>query len=348
MKKKILIISIICVCFILILVGSYLFSQNSRKVKQNDPAAVGNTAGNLYNGGYFCENDGYIYFSNAYDNYSLYRMKPDETEMKKLATTQVNNINVDDNYIYYYQFGSGEGQGFGYVIDMSGVYRADKKRPKNATSLEGVHLDNMILVGNYLYYDANDGNGVYLKKIGTDGNNAKALTDYKVTAASSTKGQIYFVNNVDNFHLMSLNTANDSISDIFKEDLYMPIVEGNEVFCIDIHNNYAMVKYNLSTGEKTVLDSTRTDMFNVTDQFVYYQTSGDTVELRRVPKNGGSYQVVASGAHNSINVTSKYVYFRKFQSEVPVFKCPADGPITITTFDAASKAALDHMKKGKK
>lgn len=345
MKKKIIIISIIVVCAILILTGSYIFSQNSRKVKQNDPTTVGNTAGNLYNGGLFCENDGYVYFSNAYDNSALYRMKPDETEMKKIVTTQVNNINIDDNYIYYYQFGSGEGQGFGYVIDMSGVYRADKKRPKNATSLDGTHLDNMILVGNHLYYDANDANGVYLKKIGTDGTDAKAITDYKVTAASSSKGLIYFVNNVKNFHLMALNTTNDSISDILKEDVYMPIVAGNEVFCIDVHNNYAMVKYNLSNGEKTVLDTTRTDLFNITNQFVYYQTSGEAVELRRVPRNGGSYQIVATGAHNSINVTSKYVYFKKFQSDVPVFKCPADGPIAVSTFDAASKAALDSMKK---
>lgn len=346
MKKKIIIASLACIGAILLLVCIYLTSHNSRKITQNNQDTIGNQAGNLYNGGFFCEKDGYVYFSNAYDNYALYRMKPDETEMKKLITTQVNNINVAGKYIYYYQFGSGDGQGFGYVIDMTGVYRAEIKKPKNASCLDRIHLDNMLLVGNNLYYDANDSTGVYLKRMGTDGKNDMPLTDYKVTAASAANGNIYFVNNVDNFHLMALSTINGSITDVLKEDMYMPIVEGNEVYCIDIHNNYAMVKYNLSTGEKTVLDdSVRTDMFNITSSYVYYQTSGNTLELRRIPRSGGNYEVVATGAYNSINVTSNYVYFHQFQADLPIYKCPSNGPVFVTTFDNARDAALSQLKK---
>ena len=52
----------------------------------NPPGTVGNTAGNLYNSGLFCEYDGTVYFSNAADNGALYSMNVDETEVKKLNT----------------------------------------------------------------------------------------------------------------------------------------------------------------------------------------------------------------------------------------------------------------------
>lgn len=339
MKKRI-ITAAISVCAIALLTISYVSSVKSHTIPKNDDNAIGNTAGNLYNGGYFCENDGYVYFSNPYDNYALYRMKPDETEIEELVTTQTKCINAMGNYIYYYQFGSGNGEGFGYVIDMNGVYRAPKRNPKNGSCLDKIHLDTMLLYGNNLYYDANDSSGVYLKKTAIDNKNSQAITDYKLTAVcGSENGKIYFNNTSTDFHLCALDTSTSQITDVLSEDVYQPIVEDNTVYCIDIHNNYALVKYNLSTGEKTILDnSTRVDMFNVSANYIYYQTSGDVIEFRRIPKAGGTYEVIADGAYNTINITSQYVYFKQFQSEVPVYKIPVDGSLTITTFDAAKDA----------
>ena len=45
--------------------------------RYNDGYVNGNTAGNLYNEGYFCEKDGIVYFANPADNYCLYSMNPD-------------------------------------------------------------------------------------------------------------------------------------------------------------------------------------------------------------------------------------------------------------------------------
>ena len=64
---------------------------------------MGNTAGNVNNGGYFCEYDGVVYFSNPYDGGSLYSMSPDETNLKKLISAKVSNINAGGRYLFYYQ-----------------------------------------------------------------------------------------------------------------------------------------------------------------------------------------------------------------------------------------------------
>ena len=45
--------------------------------------------------------DGIVYFANPADNYCLYSMNPDGTNIKKLEDQSVSYINVDDHYIYY-------------------------------------------------------------------------------------------------------------------------------------------------------------------------------------------------------------------------------------------------------
>ena len=115
MKNKTILI-IVTISGIFLLVLFYILGQLGRKIPENDVNVVGNTAGNLYNGGMFCEDDGYVYFSNAYDNYALYRMLPNETEMEKLISTQTKNINAAGKYFYYYQFGSGDGEGLGLSL----------------------------------------------------------------------------------------------------------------------------------------------------------------------------------------------------------------------------------------
>ena len=57
----------------------------SKRVPMNDENVVGNTPGNLYNGGLFLEMDGRVYFSNPLGNDSLYSMNPDETDLKELT-----------------------------------------------------------------------------------------------------------------------------------------------------------------------------------------------------------------------------------------------------------------------
>ena len=49
----------------------------SNKIPSNSEYAIGNLAGNLMNGGYFCESDGTIYFANPYDSNRLYSMTTD-------------------------------------------------------------------------------------------------------------------------------------------------------------------------------------------------------------------------------------------------------------------------------
>ena len=54
MKKKIIVI-VTLLCVAILCIGSLVGLLISKRASKNTPDAVGNTAGNLYNKGYFCE-----------------------------------------------------------------------------------------------------------------------------------------------------------------------------------------------------------------------------------------------------------------------------------------------------
>ena len=55
---------IITIIFALLVGGGFTYNYLTKRIVTSTPGMVGNTAGNLYNLGLFCESDGMIYFSN--------------------------------------------------------------------------------------------------------------------------------------------------------------------------------------------------------------------------------------------------------------------------------------------
>ena len=71
------------------------------KTKYNESYVNGNTAGNLYNAGLFCESNGTVFFANPDDKYRLYSMDLDGSNLAKLSDDTVMYINADSYYVYY-------------------------------------------------------------------------------------------------------------------------------------------------------------------------------------------------------------------------------------------------------
>ncbi|MDE6984090.1 MAG: DUF5050 domain-containing protein, partial [Lachnospiraceae bacterium] len=324
-----------------------IMSALSKRVPQNPAGTVGNTAGNLYNNGLFCENDGYVYFANAYDSSSLYRMRPDESEMEKMAYTEVTSLNADGKYLYYYQGGSGSGTGLGFVLSTTGIYRVNKSKPSDATCLDRVNGKYVLLADNDVYYTCSS-DEVSLKKVSTDGKNKETLLALDILPVSVQNSTFYYLNNEENLHLMALDLRTNTSRQVLAEDVYMPIIEGNMVYGIDIHDNYSLISLNTTDGSKTRLDTGRIDLLNVTDNYIYYQTSGSSPQLKRIRRDGSGMEVVADGAYSNITATSQYIYFTQFGTSTPVYKTPTGAPVNVTTFDRASQAAIAEFNKNKK
>ena len=84
LRTVLVIVIIIAIIGLLVLVRA--LGDRSVLIPENDPATIGNTPGNLYNGGTFCEADGKVYFSNPYDGGTIYVMNSDQTDIRKLVS----------------------------------------------------------------------------------------------------------------------------------------------------------------------------------------------------------------------------------------------------------------------
>lgn len=342
-KKNIIIISTLA----LFLTAAFIITLLSQRVKMNVGNLSGNTAGNLNNGGLFCEANGVVYFSNAYDGGCLYSMSPDETNMKKLTTVAASSINADPNYLYYYLDSTNSGVGLGYVQRTYGIYRSNLNG-KRSECLKRGNAITMQLCGNYLYYqyfDNNDKRGTQLYKVKIDKSEEKKVADYNINPASCVDGLIYFNGTTDNHYLYTLNTANDSVSLLWDGDLWNPVYDNGYIYFMDVQNNYRLCRYSHSENVVEVLTNDRIDFFNLYGNYIYYQKSSQTEPaLKRMYLDGSSVETVAEGVYKNINVTSNYVYFTAFGSDVPVYKTPTNGAVSVTTFDSAMLAAEKELK----
>ena len=340
-QKNILLLSITGV----LIIGLALFVIFGGRITMNDAFTTGNTAGNLNNGGLFCESGDRVYFANAYDNGALYSMNPDETDLVKLGDNAVSSINAAGNYLYYSMTTKANGSGVGYLFNTYGIYRCNLKG-KKTVCLDRSHLVTMQLCGNYIYYEKYDNDkGPSLAKIRIDRKDAQSIADEIINPNCFVNGQIYYTGSVDDHYLHVLNTADDTSSVLWEANVWNPVYQDGYVYYMDIDNNYRLCRYSFTDNVIEVLTDERLDFFNVYGDMIYYQVSSETTPaLKRMQLDGTNPELVKEGVFENINITSNYVYFNAFQEDTPVYKTSTFGDINVTTFDAAMQAAVGNIE----
>lgn len=341
-QKNILIVLItfVIIATLIVLVGL------SGRIPPNDESTVGNTAGNLNNRGYFCEYDGRVYFANAYDNYSLYSMNPNETDIKKLHGGATSFINAGGDYLYYVTAGNTDSDDTGSFRGAYGIYRS-KLNGKNATGMDRCYVAAMQLCGNYLYYSKIDTKtSMSLEKIKIDKKDKQTVNPSALVNPNCyVNGRIYYNGTERDHYLYALNTANDSISVVWEGNIWNPIYQNDYVYYMDVENNYRLCRYSMYDNVVEVLTNDRIETFNVYGSYIYFQTNSNTAPaLKRMYIDGSSQEIVRSGIHENINITSEYVYFNTFGESTPVYKTSTYGAVNVTTFDAGMQAALKELE----
>jgi prolyl oligopeptidase PreP (S9A serine peptidase family) len=131
-----------------------MFSRKSWGPIRNEEGTNGNSAGNLLNGGQFCELNGKIYFSNPNDEGALYVMDVEKDTFKKLSEDKVSYINAIGDHLYYVR-SNYKKQNRSVIgnFNSTGIYRIDQKGKKikmlydNASGLLNVYGNNAYFQG---------------------------------------------------------------------------------------------------------------------------------------------------------------------------------------------------------
>ena len=314
MKKIIIgvIAVLLCLAF---LFGNKLFTSET---KMNEGYVNGNTAGNLYNGGSFCEYNGVIYFSNPNDNGKLYCMDSNGTNLKKISDDNATYINVDDNYIYYIRNNSDPSLNFGFVaFHRNALVRIDHNG-KNLLLLDTEPCLYASLIGNYIYYvhyDTSDASTLY--KVRIDGEEQQKVMNEAVFTCNAD-GQFFYYNGMNaDGSIHRYDTVSDTSTIVYVGNSFQPIVKnGVDVYYIDGNSNCSIVHTNMNFDNPTYITRDSVDSYNVHGSYIYYQRFAKNGEsgLCMIKNDGTEYQVIRKGDYCDIHVTSYYVFFRDFHT----------------------------------
>lgn len=324
--KAILFSVLVMVCLFLLVMADRFMNR----VTMNPSGTVGNTAGNLNNGGLFCEYDGYVYFSNVNDGGRLYRMKPDESGQEKLLDVKPGNILAGGDYLYYFQYGVTGEMGLGNVRSGHDFHRAELNGD-NIVTMETEVVVTGQLVNNYLYLLVAGDEHPTLRKIKIDKSEKKDLAEYAINPACARDGIIYYNGTQSNHYLYTLNTANDSVTELWAGNIWYPLIDGDYIYYIDVENNYRLCRYVMNSKSVEVLTSERIECFNVGSGYIYYQVASEIAPaLKMMSTDGSITATIAEGNFTKINMTSRYVYFQEYDKEETMYH----SPIGSTTYSS--------------
>lgn len=333
MKNKKLII-IFCIILVLGLTAAWFINQHMHRVIMNTGYVNGNTPGNLYNAGLFCESNGEVFFSNPDDEGRLYVMNPDGTNIHKLCDDTVMYINADDHYVYYVRNNDRTDSEYAF---FSYNNNSLCRMPRKGGKIYILDRDPCIyasLIGNYIYYlhyDNSEATSLYRVRI--DGKERKQIRKHYVFTCSSLGQYFYYNGNENDGNLYCYDTATGIESMVYECDCYKPIVSSDSnVYYMDVTRNMALVHTNTAFDNPVILTKESVDLFNVYGSYIYYQVyDSKNPRLCMIKNDGTDQQIIAFGNYKQINVTSHYTYFTEF-STGETFYTPTANPGTLYPF----------------
>lgn len=313
-----------------------IFVYNNGRTYFNDDNVTGNTAGNIYNGGLFCEKDGKIFFSNDKADGSLYVMNSDCTNIKKLRDDKAVYINVDDNYIYYVRANNTRENNKGFMMFFNtGVFRI-KRNGSNLMAFTGNPGAYLTLKGNNVYFQRYDaGVGLYLFRYQIDGKLERLLIKDAVIPAKITDTTLYYAGYSEDHNINELNLQSYTAHPAIEGSYYYPIYKGEYIYYINVADDYKIYRMRIDGSGQELMVDYRCSTYNITNSgtYLYYQVD-DTVGngMYRLNLKTMKTEQLLAGNYKQLHVTDNYLFFKDFDN-TNTYVVNADGINDVNVFD---------------
>ena len=332
LKKTLIFLAVLTTVAIL---GVWMYSLN--RTFFNEDSEIGNTTGNIYNGGLFCEQDGKIYFSNDYDDGSLYVMNSDCTNIKKIESDKAVYINVDENYVYYVRANNTRENMTGSLLmfNNTGIYRVNHNG-SNMKLISDAPGSYLTLSGNFLYfqhYDVSKGLFLYRNKI--DATMERLLLEEAVYPIAVFNNSLYYNGFTKDHNINALDLSSFTTSTVNEGGFAYPIFFGNYIYYLNYEDNYKLYRMNSDGSDPTLLVDDRCSTYNITNsgKYLFYQVdAGDDSRICRLDLETMESKDLMKGNFKQIHVTTNYVFFKDYEN-TNTFILPADGSPDVSTFN---------------
>lgn len=325
----------------IVIAAAYFYSKGH--VYTNNENETGNTSGNLYNGGLFCQEGNTIYFSNDYDSGKLYSMDLTGGNIKKVLDQTAVYINTDPHYIYYINPESNLENKDNSPIryNNGGVYRVSQngKGIKGYTAFPSA---NLLLKGNFIYFQNYDpDHGFNVVRYQTNGTKDRTLTLSSAIPTAILNNTFYYYSPKDNNQIMSLDLSSFTTHVKYEGTYQYPIIMDDYVYYINPANNNTLCRMKKDGTEPTILVNESCSTYNITNsgQYLYYQVNGSKKnKICRLNLETMQNKVLLEGDYCNIHVTDNYVYFNN-KKHTKIYEAIADGGNDVTELIPSKKAS---------
>lgn len=308
MKSK-----IIGVMFVLIVITLFVVTYFSNRTVYNDENTLGNTSGNLLNGGLFCEYEDKIYFSNPADEGRLYVMKDDLSEPERLSNDTAADINVAGKYIIYGRHNENQVQSADNVFSQrnTGMYRINKSG-NNMKSLYDAAASTINLSGNTVYYQRNTDSGFSVYQINIDRSGEDLLIEEPIFPYAMDNGFLYYSGVTGNHNINRMNLSTKETDTFAEGNFAFVTIANGQLYFLDLKNDHALSCMNLQNKQITTILTEPVSTYNVSENgaYVYYELDNGTDNgIYRMNLKTGKTTYLLPGNYQHINLTSNYVFF---------------------------------------
>lgn len=273
--------------------------------ERNLSAKRGNSVGNITNGGYMAEYEGWIYYSNPNDGGKLYKVKPDGSKNTKLLDDSVSYINVSDGWVYV---GVGTGRNaLGVVrVRLDGTSRQELYIRRYSEG-RGFRLS---LMGNRLYYM--DSASSILRSARTDGTASSQIRNLSSGSMDSyfvDGNWIYYSNSARDNKLHKVSVNGDSDSQILNWRVESLNLSGDWIYFISKDDRRIYKVDKQGHNPVRVVDQP-SRYLNVHENYVYYTNDVDR-SIYRIAKDGsGSAERINDIPSSDINIVYDWIFYR--------------------------------------
>ncbi|MDF2514099.1 MAG: hypothetical protein K0S04_3965 [Herbinix sp.] len=319
-----------------------IYYYNLDRTYYNSDDEIGNTAGNIYNGGLFCQQDDKIYFSNNNAGGRLFVTNDTLSSFQLVSNSKAVYINADDDYIYYVQANNTKETSIddSIVYYNTGAYRI-KHNGSNLTAFTADPSAYLTLKGNYLYlqkYNVDYGLCLYRYKI--DKTEERLLVKDAVIPTKAEGDYLYYSGRSKDLNIHSLDLLSYTTHPILKGSYLYPIYFEDYIYYINTKDNNSLYRMNKDGSEPTKLVSQHCSTYNITNsgKYLYYQVDNKkTKGIHRMNLSNLKDELMLSGEYKQINITKDYVFFQDTDGS-NTYYAVADGDALVNRFDAPTSA----------
>ena len=341
MAKQILRV-LLTLTILTVVAAAGIYYYNLDRTYYNSDDEIGNTAGNIYNGGLFCQQDDKIYFSNSNANGKLFVTNDTLSSFNQVSKDKAIYINADDDYIYYIEANNTKENSKDKLMEYynTGAYRIKH----NGSDLMAFTADPsayLTLKGNYVYlqkYNVDYGLCLYRYKI--DKTEERLLIKDAVIPTKAEGDYLYFTGKSKDLNIHSMDLQSYTSHPIIEGSYLYPIYFEDYIYYINTKDNNSLYRMNQDGTEPTKLVSFHCSTYNITSsgKYLYYQVDNKkTKGIHRLNLSTMKDELMLSGEYKQINVTKDYVFFQDMDGS-NTYYAVADGDALVNLFEAPSSS----------